>query len=157
VDAGKAWDAAGAEVVSCLTTTCRSLPTAPNVPPLRSGSLLVGSRSTGLETGLGLIWKGVVTGESSCSEETVGAGLGKGSVLLAAEISSTWSSSARVSSGLLVMVRVRFLVVRERRVRLAPLLLMVLASEFEREVPMNLEDEGSCMGSVAGSFVQDQV
>jgi hypothetical protein len=34
---------------------------------------------------------------------------------------------------------------------------MVLASEFEREVPGNLEEEGSCMGFVAGSFVQDKV
>lgn len=79
-----------------------------------------------------------------------------GSVLLAAEISNTWSSSTRASSCRLVIVRARFLV-RERRVRLAPLLLMVLASEFEREVPINLEEEGSCMCCVAGSFVQDQV
>lgn len=34
---------------------------------------------------------------------------------------------------------------------------MVLASEFERDVPGNLEEEGSCMGFVAGSFVQDKV
>jgi hypothetical protein len=136
-------------VASWFTTTCESPPTAPNVPPLRSGSPLVG-RFTGVE--VGLVSNCVATGGISGSEETVRTGPGNGSVLLAAEISSTWSSSARVSSGRVVIVRVRFLVL-ERRVRLAPLLLMVLASEFEREDPENLEEEGSCMDPVAGSFV----
>lgn len=135
-------------MASWFATTCKSPPTAPNVPPLRSGSPLVGF--TGLE--VGLVSNRVATGEISSSEETVRAGPGNGSVLLAAEISSTWSSSARVSSGRVVIVRVRFLVL-ERRVRLAPLLLIVLASEFDREDPENLEEEGSCMDPVAGSFV----
>jgi hypothetical protein len=138
--------------------TRKSLPTAPNVPPLRSRSPC-SCKFTGLETGLLVVSNRVVTGHSTRSEESILTGLGNGSALFATEMSSTWSSSARVSSGLdsVVFVCVRFLVVRERRLRLAPLLLMVLASEFEREVPGNLEEEGSCMGFVAGSFVQDKV
>lgn len=40
---------------------------------------------------------------------------------------------------------VRFRVIRERRVRLAPLLLAVLADEFEREGPGKDWEEGSGM------------
>jgi hypothetical protein len=73
------------------------------------------------------------------------------SALLAADMSKTCSTSPVLLSSrceLAVIVPVRFRVVRERRVRLAPLLLAVLAEEFEREGPGNDTEEGSGMDCV---------
>lgn len=73
------------------------------------------------------------------------------SVLLAADMSRTWSTTSGLLSSryeLEVIVRVRFREIRERRVRLAPLLLAVLANEFERDGPGNDTEEGSGMDCV---------
>lgn len=61
-------------------------------------------------------------------------------------MSKTVSNSFGTHSGRedSVVVRVRFLM-RERRVRLAPLLLTVLANELERVAPGNMTDEESGM------------
>lgn len=72
-----------------------------------------------------------------------------GSRLLAADMSKTWSTTSGHPSSRCepaVIVWVRFRVIRERRVRLAPLLLAVLANEFEREGPESDMEEGSGMG-----------
>ena len=70
------------------------------------------------------------------------------SALLAEDMSRTWSPGPVLLSSrceLAVIVPVRFRVIRERRERLAPLLLAVLAVEFEREGPGNDTEEGSGM------------
>ena len=73
------------------------------------------------------------------------------SALLAADMSKTCSTSPVLLSSrceLAVIVPVRFRVIRERRLRLTPLLLAVLAEEFEREGPGGGAEGGSGMDCV---------
>lgn len=70
------------------------------------------------------------------------------SALLAADMSNTWSTRVVDLSSyceLVVIVPVRFRVIRERRERVVPLLLAVLADEFERDGPGNDKEEVSGM------------
>jgi len=76
-----------------------------------------------------------------------------GSSLYEAEMSRTLSFSNSASGRAAPIGRVRFRTIRERRLKLAPLVLAVLASEFERDVPGNMAVEGSGMRVPAGAWV----
>lgn len=75
-----------------------------------------------------------------------------GSSLYEAEMSRTLSFSNSTSGCAAPVGRVRFRI-RERRLKLVPLVLAVLASEFERDVPGNMAVEESGMRVPAGAWV----